>query len=342
MNIIKKKDEKKEKRKMRMKRILAVVSAIAITLSMGGCGKNTGEPAPNNAQGDVKKVAIIQLNDNGAFTDMREGFKQELIDQGVPVAFKEFNAQGDATTLQSYVQNAITEGVDLIATVATPATQAVVSAQTDIPNVFIAVSDPIKAEVLTSMDAPDKNATGTQNPIPVEKIFETADTLTPGINTYGMIYTEAQPNSVSTCNAAKEYLTSIGKAFKEKTVANSAEVQQAIEILLSECDAIFVPNDATIQDAMPIIVEAANRAKKPVYGSSAVMPISGALAAVAISDREIGKISAGMAIEILNGKSVAEVPAKVVEATVTTINKSTADVLGIRIPESLEAEIVGE
>lgn len=318
-------------------KILTVMTAAAMALSFAGCGTKVNDTADK-----VKKIAIIQQIDNGAFSDMREGFKARMEEMGPAVEFIEMNAQGDATTLQTYVQNAIDSKVDMIVTIATPATQAVVSAGTDIPNVFIAVSDPVSAQVLTSMDAPDKNSTGTQNPIPVEKIFSTADKLTPGITKYGMLYTEAQANSVNTCKAAKAYLDTINMAYTEKTVSTSADVQQAVQALLQDCDALFIPNDATIQDAMPVVVEAAAAAKKPVYGSSAVMPVSGALAAVAISDREIGAQSADMAIEILNGKAVSEVPAKAVEATVTTVNKPAADALGIKIPSDMEVELVGE
>lgn len=322
----------------KLTKALAVLSAATVAVSMAGCsgGDNTTD------SGETKKIAIIQQIDNGAFTDMRNGFEEGLRASGINVEFQELNAQGDATVLQSYVQSAITDEVDMIVTIATPATQAVVSAGTDIPNVFIAVSDPVGAQVLTSMDKPDKNSTGTQNPIPVEKIFSTADKLTPGTQKYGMLYTEAQPNSVNTCKAAKDYLDTTSITYTEKTVTNSSEVQQAAQLLLEECDALFIPNDAVIQDAMPVVVEAAKAANKPVYGSSAVMPASGALAAVAISDTEIGKISAEMAAEILNGKDVSEVPAQAVEATVTTVNKATAESLGITIPSDMEVEYVGE
>ena len=324
-----------------MKKILAAATALMMVAGLAGCSQTATEndSAP---EGDVKTIAIIQQIDNGAFSDMREGFKARMLESGLNVEFKEMNAQGDATTLQTYVQNAIDMGVDLIATVATPATQAVVSAGTDIPNVFIAVSDPVGAQVLTTMEAPDKNSTGTQNPIPVEKIFTTAEELTPGIGTYGILYTEAQPNSVLTAAAAKAYLDMIGVSYVERTVSSSADVQQAAQSLLSEVDALFIPNDATIQDAMPVVVEAAAAANKPVYGSSAVMPASGALASIAISDTEIGAISADMAVEILNGKPVSEVPAQAVEATITTVNKATADSLGVVIPEGMEVVYVGE
>ncbi len=330
-------------RKDMIRKIITGAAVFALAAGFAGCSQPAEQTeSTGSSDGEVKTIAIIQQIDNGAFTDMREGFKARMLESGLNVEFKEMNAQGDAATLQSYVQNAVDEGVDLIATIATPATQAVVSAGTDIPNVFIAVSDPVSAQVLTSMDAPDKNSTGTQNPIPVEKIFTTAEALTPGIQTYGMLYTEAQPNSVSTCEQAKAYLDGAGIKYVERTVSSSADVQQAAQSLLSECDALFIPNDATIQDAMPVVVEAAAAAKKPVYGSSAVMPASGALASIAISDTEIGAASADMAVEILNGKPVSEVPAQAVEATITTVNKATADSLGVTVPADMEVEYVGE
>ena len=327
-------------RKVSMRKMLAAAMSVMMVAGLAGCSQSN-DTASDTAD-DVKTIAIIQQIDNGAFSDMREGFKARMLESGLNVKFEEMNAQGDATTLQTYVQNAIDMGVDLIATVATPATQAVVSAGTDIPNVFIAVSDPVGAQVLTTMEAPDKNSTGTQNPIPVEKIFTTANELTPDIGTYGILYTEAQPNSVLTAAAAKAYLDTIGVSYVERTVSSSADVQQAAQSLLSEVDALFIPNDATIQDAMPVVVEAAATANKPVYGSSAVMPASGALASIAISDTEIGAISADMAVEILNGKPVSEVSAQAVEATITTVNKATAESLGITVPEGMEVVYVGE
>lgn len=324
-----------------VKRVLGLGLALCMSLGVAGCGGNTDNVNTGNADA-TKKIAVIQLIDNGAFTQMREGFEDAIVKSGMAVEFEELNAQGDATTLQTYVQNAIDKGINLIATIATPATQAAVAAGSDIPTVFAAVSDPIGSQILTTMETPDKNATGTQNPIPVKKIFGTADKLTPGIAKYGIIYAESETNAVSTAEQAKEYLDSVKIPYAEKTVANSADIQTAVGLLLEECDALFVPNSAIIQDAMPIIVDAAKAANKPVYGSSAVMSESGALASVAISDFEIGKMSGNMALEILNGKAVSEVPAIVVEATVTTVNKATADSLGITIPSDMEAEYVGE
>ncbi|KNZ41874.1 ABC transporter substrate-binding protein [Acetobacterium bakii] len=317
------------------KRITAVVLTLAMTVSLAACASSG---TSGDTEGKKLKVGVIQMIENGAFDAMRDGFIQQLRDQGYSEDEMEIvvkNGQGDASTMNTIAQEMADGSYDLVATVATPASQAFVNMKSETPQVFIAVSDPVKAGILTTMEKPDHNATGTSNPIPVEKIIDLSKTMTPGIKTFGIIYNTSEVNSVSTVNKAKEYMTAQGYEIKEAVVTNSSEVKQAVEGLLSEVDAIFVPNDSVIQNAMPTVAEAAKAAKKPVYGSSAVMVNSGALTTVAIGDEAIGAASADMAIAILNGKNPAEIPAVAVEATDTVINQTTADAIGIVIPAEI-------
>lgn len=325
-----------------MKKFMALILCLALAMSMAACGGNKGDEATEGTgAADTIKIGVLQWVDNGAFTDMREGFIAKMREAGYTedkCEIIERNAQSDSTAVNTMVSDLVSHGVDMIVTIATPATLAAVGANLDIPTVFIAVSDPVSTGIIEDWDKITNNATGTSNPIPVEQIFGLADTLTPGIGTYGFLYSPEQPNAVSTVNAAKTYLDSVGIPYKEVTVANSSEVQTAASSLAGMVDAFFIPNDAVIQDAMPVVTELAREKKIPVYGSSAVMPVSGALGAVAIPDREIGAKSAEMAIEILEGKDIKDVPSIEVEATETTINKTTADALGIEIPSELQGK----
>ncbi len=323
--------------KKNLRKVFAVMAAVVMTAGVAACSSSTEESSSGDS-GDKTKIGIVQMADNGAFTDMREGFIAQMNAKGYDDSNTEFiykNAQGDASNLNTICQQMVSDGVDLVATIATPATQAMVNMKSDIPVVFISVSDPVGAGILSDMNAPENNATGTSNAIPVEDIFGLADELTPGIEKYGILYTSGEVNAVNTANSAKEYLDAAGIGYEEIVVTNSSEVQQAAQQLCSECDAIFVPNDSVIQSAMPVVTAAAREAKVPVYGSSAVMVDEGAFATVAVSDTEIGAASADMAVEILQGKTAAEVPSVVVPATATVINKTTMEALGIAV-ESAE------
>ncbi|MEO1815566.1 MAG: ABC transporter substrate-binding protein [Acetobacterium sp.] len=317
------------------KKITAIVLTLAMTLSLAACASSG---TSGGTEQKKLKVGVIQTIENGAFDAMRDGFIQELRDQGYSEEQMEIvvkNAQGDASAMNTIAQEMSDGTYDLVATVATPATQAFVNMKSETPQVFIAVSDPVKAGIVTTMENPDYNATGTSNPIPVAKIIDLSKTMTPVIKTFGIIYNTSEVNSVSTVNKAKEYMTAQGYEIVEAVVTNSSEVKQAIDGLLSQVDAVFIPNDSVIQNAMPTVAEAAKAAKKPVYGSSAVMVNSGALATVAIGDAAIGATSADMAIEILKGKTPAEIPAVAVEATDTVINQTTSDAIGIQISAEL-------
>ena len=299
-------------------------------------GKGAAAASVKPKNGKQYKVGVIQMIENGAFNDMREGFIDELRKKGfsedqMTIDYK--NAQGDATNLQTIAQGMADGSYDLVATVATPPTQAMVNAGTDTPVIFVSVSDPIAAGVISDMEKPDKNATGTSNAIPVEDIFKLSQKLTPNAKTFGFLYCTSEVNSVSTVKAAKEYCDANGIPYKEAVVTNSSEVQQAAQSLADEVDAIFIPNDSVIQSAMTLVSQVCRDAKIPTYASSATTVQSGAFATIAISDKEIGAKSADMAIAYLDGKAIADIPSIVVPASATVVNEDTMKALGLSVPD---------
>jgi putative ABC transport system substrate-binding protein len=308
-----------------------------LLLTAAGCAANDGgqnEAAPAGAI----KVGIIQLADNGAFTDMREGFINRLRELGYTedqMVFDYKNANGDTATLNSICQSMVDDGKDIIAAIGTPASQAIINMESGIPVFFISVGNPVGAGIITDMAVPDKNATGTSNAIPVSEMFRLADQLTPGCETYGLIYNTGEVNSVSTIEKAKEYMDANGLKYEEAVVTASSEVQQAAQSLAGRSDAFFIPNDSMVQSAMPQVAEVAKDQKIPVYGSSAVMVDSGALATISIDDVTIGSMTADMAGSFLTGTPIEDIPAVTVSEFTTVINTATADSIGVQIPQSM-------
>ncbi len=316
-----------------------------MALSLLILSANIFSPLANSAQAEPVSVGIIQFIENGAFADMREGFISHMRKNGYDESKMTFDfksAQGDSTNLNSIAQAMVSEGHDFIVAIATPSAQAIVNMESDIPVFFIALSNPVGARVISDMAKPDKNATGTSNAIPIEEIIAFADKLTPGIETYGLLYTTSEINAVTTIEKMKKYLDSIGKNYKEAIITNSAEVQQATQSLVGSVDAFYIPNDSVIQSAMPLVAEVAREAKIPAYCSSNVTVEEGGLAAISISDIAIGEITADMAIQYLNGKKIEEIPALTVPAKDIMINKTTADAIGLAIPTDIEGLILFE
>jgi putative ABC transport system substrate-binding protein len=325
-----------EKGKKNMKRILAVLLVSALLLTAAGCTNGAAQNG-GTASGTIH-VGFIQLADNGAFTDMREGFINRMRELGysedkMKIDYK--NANGDTATLNSICQTMVDEKKDIIAAVGTPASQAIVNMDSGIPVFFISVGNPVGAGIITDMSKPDKNATGTSNAIPVSEMFKLSNQLTPGCKTYGLIYNTGEVNSVTTIEKAKAYMDENGLSYKESVVTASSEVQQAAQSLAGEVDAFFIPNDSMVQSAMPQVAEVAKDAKIPVYGSSAVMVASGAFATISIDDITIGSMTANMADKYLKGTKMEEIPAVTFTEFTTVINKTTADAIGVKVPQEV-------
>ena len=317
-----------------MKKLVALIAALVLVLSLSATAF-AEEPL---------KVAIVQLVENGAFKDMREGFVARMRELGYTedkMTFIEKNAAGDMSNLQTIVDSVVDEDMDIIVTIATPPTQAVVNKDSGIPVFFISVSNPVGAGVITDMAKPDKNATGASNAIPVSEMFKLAASLTPEAKDFGLIYCTSQVNSVTTINSAKEYLDANGYTYKEAVVTSSSEVYEAALSLVDQgVTGMFIPNDSVIQDAMEVVTQVAKDAKIPVYGSSAVMVNSGAFATISISDPEIGAIVADMADKYLKGTPIEEIPAVTVDHFTTVINKTAADAIGITVSDDVLANAV--
>jgi putative ABC transport system substrate-binding protein len=317
-----------------MKKIIAMLLTLILTLSCTAFAE------------DVIRVGIIQMADNGAFTDMREGFIDRMRELGYDeskMTFTYRNALGDMTALVTNCEAALDDGIDVAVTIATPPTQAFHNLDSGVPQFFISVSNPVGAGVITEMAHPDMNATGTSNAIPVEEMFKLADQLTPGCKVFGLLYCQSEINSVTTANQAKAYMDANGIAYVEQVVTNVSEVQMAVDVLLQQADAIFVPNDSVIQTAMTVVADSAAEYGIPVYGSSAVMVESGAFATISIGDRQIGAITADMLHAYLTGTPIEEIPAVVVDEFTMVVNLSTADMIGVALPaDVLETAVIVE
>ncbi|MEG2165861.1 MAG: ABC transporter substrate-binding protein, partial [Ruthenibacterium sp.] len=250
------------------------------------------------------------------------------------------NANNDLTTIDTICRQFIADEVDVIIAIATPAAQGAATAieGTDIPVVFSAVTDPVAAELVDSFDAPGGNITGTSDAIAVDKIFALAAELTPDVKTFGLIYNTSEVNSASTIESAKAYLAGQNIACVESPVTAPGEVQMAAQNLLSQCDAIFVPIDNTVAQAMTVLADEAIKAKKPVYTAADSLVHDGGLATVGVNYTALGTQTADMAMRILQGEKAGEMPVAVLSDNAVVVNAETAAAIGVNVDKYAKTE----
>ena len=325
-----------------MKKILSVVTALSLSLALlAGCGGSSSSSAPassaeeTSSAGGKFKVGIIQMMEHPSLDEIRTAFLDEMAALGYgedQVEFLYQNGQNDATVMNTICQQFVGDEVDAIVAIATNAAQSAAAATSDIPIIFSAVTDPVAAQLLSDPTAPDGNATGTSDAIAVDQIFALAEELTPGIQTYGFIYNLGEVNSVSVISDAKAYLDEQGIAYVESTVTNSGEVAQSAQALLDQgADAIFVPIDNTVASAMTNLSDIATQAQVPVYVAADSMVKDGALATVGVNYTNLGKQTAAMAVKVLEGTPVSEIPVEVLDEYSVVVNEETAAALEIDV-----------
>lgn len=320
-----------------MKKFAAILLAFVLVFALAACGGQTSsdpaapsESTGSETEGKTLRIGLIQLVEHPSLDEIREAFLAEMTEKGYgDVEIDYANGQNDPSTINTICQKFVGDGVDMIVAIATPAAQSAAAATSDIPVVFAAVTDPAAAGLVGEDGKPDRNCTGTSDAIATEEIFSLADTLTPGIKTYGFIYNLSETNSVTVIEEAKKILDANGTAYIEACVVNSGEVTTAAQSLIGKVDAIFCPIDNTVAFAMPNLSQIAIEANLPVYVAADSMVADGGLATVGVNYTQLGRQTADMAIRILEGTPVADVPVEVLSEYSTVVNQETAEALGI-------------
>ena len=174
-----------------MKKMMAgTMAAVMAAAALTGCGSSSGttaattaaaagteaaettaagtEAAAADGEGKTYKVGILKYMDHPSLNQIEENVCKELealSADGVTYEYEDYdlNGQGDASVLNQMAAQLLADGVDAIVPIATPAAQIVQSATEgqNLPIVFSAVSDPVSAKLVASMEEPGANITGT-------------------------------------------------------------------------------------------------------------------------------------------------------------------------------------
>ena len=255
--------------------------------------------------------------------------------------YDEQNAQGDQATATSIASKFASSDLDLVLAIATPSAQAAAQSITKVPVLFTAVTDPVSAQLVNSLEAPGSNITGTTDMNPVADQISLVKEFAPKAKTLGVIYSSGEVNSEVQVELAKEAAAKDGLQVVESAVTNSAEVQQAAQDLASKVDAIYVPTDNTVVSALASVVQAAEDAKIPLIAGEANSVAQGALATYGIDYSKLGYQTGEMAIRILKeGAEPASLPVEAQKDYELTVNTTTLKALGLELPTSLKDRAV--
>jgi putative ABC transport system substrate-binding protein len=293
----------------------------------------------NFAGAQEYKIGISQFVEHPSLDLARKGFIDQLAVEGFVegenLQIDLQNAQADFSTAQTIAQRFKQNNLDLVLAIATPSAQTAANVITNTPVLITAVTDPVEAGVVNSMESPGANVTGTTDMNPVAQQLELIKEFLPEVQQVGILYNPGEVNSVVQVELAKEKAEEMGIELEEATVSNSSEVSLAVSSLVGSVDAIYVPTDNIIVSAMPTVLQTAYNNQIPVFASENNSVEQGAVATLGIDYYQLGRQTGSMAVKILNGADPAEMAVESSEELKLYINKKSASDINLEIPAEL-------
>lgn len=308
---------------------LILVGVVGLSL-LTACSKNSNT--------DIKTIGITQLVEHPSLDKARNGFIKALEDKGYKdgenIKIDYQNAQNDMLTTQTIANKFVSDKKDLIYAVSTPSAQAAYNSTKDIPILITAVTDPVAAGLVKSLDKPEGNLSGTSDYISIDKNLELIKTLVPKAKTIGVLYSTSEVNSKIQVEMLKKYASKNNYKVVEKGISSSNEINQAISSLSKNIDVLYVPTDNLIVSSMPIVSKIATDNKIPVIASEDGSVKSGALACQGIDYEKLGYKTGEIAVKVLNGEKVSNIPISTLDDTQIIINEDVLNLLSMKKPNA--------
>ncbi|PMB84909.1 ABC transporter substrate-binding protein [Dolosicoccus paucivorans] len=296
-------------------------------------------PTLTSAQEPIK-VGILQYVEHESLNATREGFIDGLKEAGYvdgdKIKIQYENAAGDNGTLTSMGEK-IASANDYLFAIATPAAQSLANITKEVPIYFSAVTDPVDAGLVKSLEKPETNVSGTVDAGPLKEQIELMLSIKPDIKTIGLLYNSGEANSVGEVERAKKILEEQNLAYQEVSVTSTNDISQALATLLNKVDALFLVTDNTVASAMSYVGDMAAENDIPVIGGSKDMTLVNGLATYGLDYYALGKQTADMLVrQIENGEAIKEMPVEAAKDLELVINEEMAKRLNID-PSSIQA-----
>ena len=280
-------------------------------------------------------VSFNQIVEHPALDALRQGVKDELAAQGLTVSYHDHIAQGNIATANLIAKQILGEKPDVAVGIATPTAQACAQAIKNIPIVFAAVTDPVGAGLVQSLEKPGGNITGTSDMSPIDRQLELILEFLPKLQSIGVIYNSGEVNSVTLVRILKQEAAKKGVSVEEATVSNSAGVFQAAKSLIGRVDAIYIPTDNTVVSAFETITQVGYQAKLPIFAADTDSVARGAVAALAIDYYKMGRQTGEMVSRVFKGAHPATMPVETLREFQIHLNPASAKKMGLNIPATL-------
>ena len=317
-----------------MKRIISIIVAIALVCTAAA------------ACAEGYRIGIGQFAQHGSLDNCYTGFVEGLAEAGLVegenLTIDPQNAQADMGIAQQIAAQFAAEKVDMMVGIATPMAQACYNAADGaIPTIFTAVTDPVAAGFVKEDGTAAGEVTGTSDALPVEAQLKMIRAMLPDATKIGILYTTSEVNSISAIAEYKALAPAYGFEIVESGISTTADIPLALDALLSKVDCLTNLTDNTVVSALALVLDKANAAGKPVFGSEIEQVKLGCAAAEGLDYIALGRQTGLMAAKVLKGEAKAiEIPYEIITEPQLYVNSEALAKFGITLSDELAARAI--
>ena len=293
--------------------------------------------APASAQ--EKSVAVTAIVEHPALDAVRDGVQAALkeagYESGKNLKWQYQSAQGNTGTAAQIARKFVGDKPDAIVAIATPSAQAVVAATKSVPVVYSAVTDPVAAKLVPSMEPSKTNVAGVSDVLALDKQIELIKQVVPGAKRIGMVYNPGEANSVVVVKELQKLLPGMGLTLVEAAAPRSVDVSSAARSLVGKVDVIYTNTDNNVVSSYEALVKVGQDSKLPLVASDTDSVARGAVAALGINYRDLGEQTGRMVARILKGEKPGDIKTEVSTKMELHVNSAAAEKQGVKLSDEL-------
>ena len=301
-----------------MKKIIALLLAAMLVLSMAACGAQTQPESGNQGEAQTNTpadtadgkftIGICQFLPHPALDKATEGFKAAVID-GLGeenVTFDEQNAAGEASNCSTIVNGLVASKVDLIMANATPAVAAAYNATEEIPILGTSVTEyGVALGIEDFTGTVGSNVSGTSDLADLALQAEMVTQWVPTAKKVGLLYCSAEANSKYQVNEVQKALEGKGLECKQFAFADTSDLMAVTQEAADFSDVIYIPTDNTAANNASAIDSVCRPAGVPIIAGEAGICAVAGIATMSIDYYDLGYKTGEMAVDILkNGADI--------------------------------------
>lgn len=322
---------------MKKSKLISLLALATAAAGLASCGDNA-----------KCKIGVLLPVEHAALRTCANGFKEALNEAGLvegsDYSFDIKNAGGSDADLTAMAKDLVSTK-DMTFGLGTGASKQLMSASIEKgltnPVFFSAVTDPVAANLVSSVENPNGFVCGTSDAQPIAEQLLLINQILPTASKLGVLYTQSEENSVIQKDQVKEIISknAPGVEVVEKAVSGPSDINAAALALAEQVNAIYVPTDNNIAAHMNDVKQAANSKGVLVVCGEEGMLQDGGHITISVDYKQLGKEAGKMAVEIIkNGKKPSDFPVKFMDASTCSKVYSSANLAGsgISLPESIK------